>query len=330
MLITGPPNDSQETAIPYDIDIHGNSLGIDATRDISGDSASRHICLSRPCSPSSTHSHNDVTFRAVQSIHLHQYLETVHSYTPPPSSVSSHPEYCTMSCTDGDPAESTAETENSDDGDRMVDEGEWEYPIPSEGKCDSLLCRRMMLIGRSDIPLDTMEIIVRRAVLLLKLTPENSYAYQELSEYTCLLGEASSRVSPEVESFRHSGHHCRGDTWRAMRQERSAVRRQYAQALLLFYRSDALCGIPIIHAMLLQKQMPSEGLPLFTIGSITNDAVLEDFRHVFTCHIWYEAIRWLALIVVAGKLPGNEVMGEEELRLKFWEMQLNDGGKSHL
>ena len=196
MLITGPPNDSQETAIPHDIDIHGNSLGIDATRDISGDSASRHICLSRPCSPSSTHSHDDVTFRAVQSIHLHQYLETVHSYTPLPSSVSSHPEYCTMSCTDGDPAESTAETENSDDGDRMVDEGEWEYPIPSEGKCDSLLCRRMMLIGRSDIPLDTMEIIVRRAVLLLKLTPENSYAYQELSEYTCLLGEASSRVSP--------------------------------------------------------------------------------------------------------------------------------------
>lgn len=145
MLITTEPNDRREVASPHGAGVHGDSLDIngnlldfDATFRISDDPTPLQICLSWPCLPSNSQYRDEMSLLSSQSVYLRQYVKAGLPYSPPPSSVSTQAEH--MSCIDGDPAGSTAETENSGDEDGMVDEGEWEYPIPSEGEYYFLQC----------------------------------------------------------------------------------------------------------------------------------------------------------------------------------------------
>lgn len=116
-----------------------------------------------------------------------------------------------------------------------------------------------------------------------------------------------------------------GEVWRITVEEWSSVRRQYAQALILFCGSGEIYVSSAIDVRLL-KLSKNSLLALDAIPATKQD-ILEDFRYEFICHIWRAALRWLASVVATEKLPGDEILSEEELRLEFWATQLNDGGK---
>lgn len=184
-----------------------------------------------------------------------------------------------------------------------------------------------MLISVSDIPIDSMDIIVQRASAVLQSTLESSGLSEEKSEFTCCIGSAFNRSASNAaqdapdELCCHTEEKTRAFTM----EEWLSARRQYAQALILFCGADAahsVCSLDVVFSRLL-----GDGPLLLNAEFLGSQDVLEDFRNEFTCRIWRAALRWLATIVVTRKLPEIEVFDEQELRLDFWEAQLEDGGE---